>query len=529
MKRRRRLIVTVIGTTAAMMALATAGVGVATTLAGDSGSPFVKLAKKTYPMTPAAKRQIALLRHADLSTRAGAVRYLKARGVDPRHVVIQLGRKNYAGPKCPGKSWSCTKSRRVVQAGAVNVAYCQTNPSRTGDSIVTGPGSCSITQSGGGTATCAQTMTTSPANETCSIDQTSTSADNRAVVIQAILQGSGGPSGSQTGTQGAFITQANGSGNNYSNASQTVGQSLGKGSNLSDDDDNDADDFTAAIAASITQSQEAHQSLSVIQTSTAGNNTSNAGQIQGQRERADRAPSISQRQNTVDAANACPTISSADDPFANACYAVQQTAPVGANSTKLGQVYVQFQAASNTPGGDQAQGSLTNAASGGLDHAFVQNPVTGMAATQTSNQFERMIQRRLNTGAMIAKQHGPVRKGTGTQDGGAGSTADQVQDSGQFSFGGVAGTQTDLLVDQCASSGNCTVRQQVNQNGTVTTNTKSGPFLFEFVNCGGVSITPPGNNFRAARSFSAVLAAACGTTPTTSSTTTTIPPPPPLR
>jgi hypothetical protein len=441
-------------------------------------------------MTPAAKHQIALLRHADLSTRAGAVRYLRARGVDPRHVVIQLGSKNYAGPKCPGKSWSCTKSKRVLQAGATNIAYCTANPNPPGTVFNPDAGHCYITQSGGGTATCAQTMTSNPADETCSIDQTSTAAANRAVVIQVILQGSSAPSGSQTGTQRAFINQVNGSGNNYANASQNVGQSIGRGSNLSDEDDNDADDFTAPLASAIIQSQEAHQSLSVTQSSTTGSNSSNAGQLQGQRERADHAPSISQHQNTQDTLNDCPH-TYLDDPFANACYTVQQDAPAGTNSTALGQGYVHLQGASNTGTGDQAQGSSTSSG-GGLDHSFTQNTLTGPPATQSSNQVERQIQRRKNTGAMTWFQHGPVRKGTGSQIGGTGNTATQDQDSTQLSTGGLAGTQTDVLLDQCSSpTGNCTVHQRVNQNGTVTTNTKSGPFLFESIACGGASIFPP--------------------------------------
>src|ERR1044071_4104166 len=51
----------------------------------------------------------------DLSTRAGVVHYLATLGFDPSGFVIQRGRHNYAGPKCPGKGWSCTRSTRVVQ------------------------------------------------------------------------------------------------------------------------------------------------------------------------------------------------------------------------------------------------------------------------------------------------------------------------------------------------------------------------------------------------------------------------------
>ena len=48
-------------------------------------------------------QRLALLRTVNLSTNAGARYYLRAIGLDPRKVVIQHGRKNYAGPSCPGE------------------------------------------------------------------------------------------------------------------------------------------------------------------------------------------------------------------------------------------------------------------------------------------------------------------------------------------------------------------------------------------------------------------------------------------
>src|SRR5437764_15367760 len=62
----------------------------------------------------------------DLSTRAGVTQYLVAHGIDPTGVVIQRGARNYAGPTCPGKGWTCTRAARVVQisSGSSNQFQC---------------------------------------------------------------------------------------------------------------------------------------------------------------------------------------------------------------------------------------------------------------------------------------------------------------------------------------------------------------------------------------------------------------------
>src|SRR5436305_14985163 len=95
---------------------------------------------------------------AKLSTRAGANLYLAQHGLSPRGFVIQRGTHNYAGPNCPGKGWTCTTSKRVLQvssqAGHVNQADC------SGVGIVTDqPGDCEIVQrntDGSNMATCDQ-------------------------------------------------------------------------------------------------------------------------------------------------------------------------------------------------------------------------------------------------------------------------------------------------------------------------------------------------------------------------------------
>ena len=51
----------------------------------------------------------------DLSSRAAVMKYLASHGIDSKKIVIQRGARNYAGPHCPGRGWTCTTSKHVVQ------------------------------------------------------------------------------------------------------------------------------------------------------------------------------------------------------------------------------------------------------------------------------------------------------------------------------------------------------------------------------------------------------------------------------
>src|SRR5215217_4473703 len=95
---------------------------------------------------------------ADLSTRQGAVSYLRSLGLSPDGFVVQRGTRNYAGPKCPGKGWTCTSSTRVLQisTAGTNVGNCNgTNLSGSGASY-----SCAIVQEAGGSNAATCTLTT---------------------------------------------------------------------------------------------------------------------------------------------------------------------------------------------------------------------------------------------------------------------------------------------------------------------------------------------------------------------------------
>ena len=103
------------------VAATTSGAGAASPARGTASVSPASNTVTNGISSQAASRRLALLRTADLSTRAGAWRYLRAVGLDPRHVVIQRGGRNYAGTKCPGTGWTCTTSRQVLQVGAVNL------------------------------------------------------------------------------------------------------------------------------------------------------------------------------------------------------------------------------------------------------------------------------------------------------------------------------------------------------------------------------------------------------------------------
>src|SRR5690348_10178763 len=81
---------------------------------------------------------------AKLSTRTGANLYLVQHGLNPTGFVVQRGTHNYAGPKCPGKGWNCTTSKRVLQitdrAGAAIITCGPTGI------VVNDPGDCEVVQ-----------------------------------------------------------------------------------------------------------------------------------------------------------------------------------------------------------------------------------------------------------------------------------------------------------------------------------------------------------------------------------------------
>ena len=183
---------------------------------------------------------------ATLSHGGSATRYLSSIGLNPSGFVVQRGHRNYAGPKCPGKGWTCTKAHRVLQlatAGGVNSVACTSSGGggSVSSSSTSSAQTCTIVQvstSGGNNATCTEQASTTSAGtlaQTCSIQQQSGSGKNNATVTQTSLQGPSAcspPSGtsdlqSEGGTQTASVIQWSSSGGGTANVSQTATQCAG--------------------------------------------------------------------------------------------------------------------------------------------------------------------------------------------------------------------------------------------------------------------------------------------------------------
>ena len=212
----------------------------------------------------------------DLSTRTGVVQYQTSLGLDSRGFVIQRGRRNYAGPTCPGKGWTCTRSTRVVQVatrpGAVNkYEYSAT--------AAEGPPPCGTIQNG--PSNFAKVSITAGTSQSCTITQHATGTGaNSAQLAETIQQGSGA---SQTASQDAQVTQTSEMGSNSVQISQKITQSISES------------------ATAVTESQASDQTYSVEQnvtqsTQTVGTNKSQADQCLSQTQTAPNATSGSQYQ-----------------------------------------------------------------------------------------------------------------------------------------------------------------------------------------------------------------------------------------
>jgi hypothetical protein len=377
---------------------------------------------------------------------------------------------------------------------------------------------CTITAPGG---SCLERSTDPVVVQTCTFDQSAnTDRNKQAIVIQIADQATAGPNGEQDAIQKVQLDQANAGFSNSAAIGQFVGQRLGH--HYTDDEENDDDDATddrrSITPGTVTQQQDAQQSVNVSQNTAngagqAGSNTADVFQSQRQRERAKNTATINQFQNTEFRQNDCLVLNSAlDDQFANACYTVVQTSTNGKNTSRLGQDYLEFQRARNATAGQQRQGMDDHPSNGGLDHRFFQSSTT--PETQLSGQLERQIQHRTNTPGFLFSQHGPTRKGTGAQVASGDSKATIKQASVQFSTGPGSGAQTNILAAQCTSTGNCAATQSVNQNGAVTTNQASGNSIFPVTSCGDVSVLPPGGGGGDSLSFlRAVQEGGCEATP----------------
>jgi hypothetical protein len=224
----------------------------------------------------AAARPVGATR-ADLSTDRGVAALLNAKGLSAKGFVVQRGQFNYAGPKCPGRKWNCTKKTKVVQvtSGTHGKNRLECDPGTLTNTT------CVVVQnasSGKNQARCSlDSRGVTPVVLTCQITQTNVDGDNIARIHQHVVQRDGP---NQQATLNAQVTQTTGTGDNDSDVKQAIDQRSTE----------------VSMANAPTQNQDGRFSAIIAQTSTSGSNDSHLVQDLDQSGKASGGLNIVQRQ-----------------------------------------------------------------------------------------------------------------------------------------------------------------------------------------------------------------------------------------
>jgi hypothetical protein len=396
----------------------------------------------------------------DPAISADLTRRLESIGVDSSSAVFQHGLRNYSGPDCPGRRWTCTSTNVPV----VQIADSGTAARNVGE-CAPGSNECVIVQigtSGENLADCIE-ETDQPVGvveQSCEIIQVNVLGTNTAVVRQAIRQMAIGAA--QDARQTATLVQKNGSGPNLVTIGQQIDQSAKN---------------QVASGTAIDQTQEGHQFTSVDQTTETGSNSSNVEQFLSESLEATlstsmpKDSSVTQKQNAFDAGpNTQARIDQQSDPTNG-----------GTNTSSLLQEN-RLEAEARADSIDQAQGSL----SGGLD-GFVKQSSSGLS-TSTNRQDEVQLATATVADVVSQTQHGPARCCT-TQFNNRDNIFDIVQTTTQMASDPDA-LQTNELRGSCITSGICTINQTVNLNGASVTGGCSGAACFPFILCPPPAGTP---------------------------------------
>jgi hypothetical protein len=435
----------------------------------------------------------------DVSSRSAIVNYLRSIHVNPKGFVVQRGLRNYAGPRCPGTRWSCTRTThpvvQVAPAGGKNRFSCAT-------------ARCAVVQvaaasapTKGNVATC---IKTTGLGQSCTIKQSSPGG-NAAGVYEDNTKTSGL---TQTASFSASITQTASSGDNTACVHQVI--TMDGSTNLS-----------GKKASPIVVSLEAHQALTITQDSTSGHNyatheaapttvypdfctgarlnqtqalTSTAGgsgasQVTQNENLPNTGPNMSlDIEQNQHSANGSPFSTGNDATFTqtNNLSAVAYTPATGSVS----------QTQSSTGGGilakvNQDANGVSNADAKQVEtqceDAYAQTsiPTTGCSTTEHDAPTLAML---------TQNQFGPVEKAPGdsSQTGNASCTPScnsfvVNQSSQQDSDAG--SNQTNKVSGGFSTTGSGTVTQTTIVNGTPDTNTQSGSNVDTSTNCTGSSCT----------------------------------------
>jgi hypothetical protein len=372
----------------------------------------------------------------DLSTRGGVAVYLASQGVAMKGVVVQRGAHNYAGPSCPGKGWTCTTAKRVLQIasgnGNANVFTC------TGGSS-SGPGDCTIFQfadgSASNTAKCYEAASDANVQQSCRVTQSINpggTGSNTALIQQQVSTSTGT---TQFAHQYGGVRQTSSTGSNTVQISQTATQSA------------------KDIDANGLQQQDIHQEASVTQRSTTGANNAQVGQSQSLKAEASGTGTINQLQNT--------------DGGVNSNVGVDQRASSGGSTT----ANINQDNTYNAHLGKAATGNQQQGASGVSGEAvqFFQD-TTGLAAVQ-SQQTEHQDVHAENVTNLTQEQYGPQwidpSQGSNPND-----TFNANQDSHQNASN--PDTQEDEQFVYCDTDGTCNISQNIHQGNVSQGNSCTG-------------------------------------------------------
>jgi hypothetical protein len=395
-----------------------------------------------------AQKHTGILPKFDLSTRAGAVGYLRSKGVDPNGVVIQRGTRNYAGPRCPGRAWTCTTAKRVVQIARTNSATSSNQfmctPSTGGSA--TAPNSCVVVQSSSGTdnnATCTEVVGDPTGPESCQIFQSNTTGANNAYVKQSIAASTGT---TQDATQKAEISQVNSGGSN----NVQVNQDLKESSSV-----------TATGTANTTQTQNGHQTTSVYQHSDTGNNAAKVLQSLTLKASATGGGSITQNQDT---AGSTPNTRAAV--YQNSDEDVDNPTSTGTNTAYMFQTNDLNASGSKATNLTQQQGTPTN----GIQGHAVQVSQGVSSATENQKEHQTLGASQIKN-APLQTQYGPMWVGS-PQGNNPNDTYTLTQSSDQ-NTSPASPHQLDAEYLNCETSGNCTGTQTASNDKQTYTNTCS--------------------------------------------------------
>jgi hypothetical protein len=425
---------------------------------------------------PGAETSTSSGRHIDVSTRASVAHYLRSIHVKPARVVIQRGIRNYAGPQCPGRSWTCTSTRhpvvQVAPEGGKNVFRCSTRR-------------CTVLQATASAlaTNVARCVRTTGITQSCSISQTSASANNEAIVVEIATKTTGL---TQNASQAAKIVQQATGGASVDNGNiACVYQKLVVNTST-----------VATKGAPLTASLEGHQSVSVTQDSAYGDNVVESATAGG----ACSPDPLTQTQTIAQTATGSGSITqnenaTAAGPNGSIDIEQNQTTPAasGSNTSAFKQTS-NLTATAFTPKGPVSQ---TQSSPGGGLHAVVNQFSTGIS-TNSAKQVETQLEHAQRSSSdsslppnTTQTQYGPVRCCSVQGDNPANTftidqSSTQTNDTQQ--------NQTNDVQAGCTTTGTCTATQKTTVDGDTTFNSQVGSDVSTQITCSGTDCTPTETN-----------------------------------